>query len=182
MLARITLGSSLALCMALSPVEALAAGPGKPDTAKKSDDVEKTRRSRKRKRDAGPPPLGELSSGGTDRGTFELILGSVTVGVAATLGVVGAFALDTGIRRREECDFDYTSYCDVVSPNLDFAAAGLSWGVMLPLTVAGGLLIAKGRRIRRDHRRFHAQPTGVSLRASRSTRGTAVGLGFGLRF
>lgn len=180
MLARIILGSGLALCMAAPPMEALAAGPGKAKRVevKKPDET----RKRKRKRDAGPPPLGELSSGGTDRGTFELILGSVTVGVAATLGVVGAFALGTGIRRREECDFDYTSYCDVVSPNLDFAAAGLSWGVMVPLTVAGGLLIAKGRRIRNDHRLFHAQPTGLSLRASRNARGTSIALGFGLRF
>jgi hypothetical protein len=116
-----------------------------------------------------PPPVGELSSGGTDRGVFEFALGSVTLGAAAALGVVGGFALATGIDKKHSCEYELeAARCQLIPRQLDFASAGLSFGLMVPLTVAGALLLRKGTRIRRDYRRFHARTASLSLSASRS--------------
>lgn len=125
------------------------------------------------------PPLGELSSGGTDQGQFELALGSVTLAAAASLGVVGGFALSTAFEKKDFCQTQFeTNRCQLIPPSLDFASAGLSFALMVPLTVAGALLLRKGTRIRRDYRRFHAQAAAFSVSASR----TGVGLSWTLRY
>lgn len=128
---------------------------------------------------AEPPPVGELSSAGTDRGGFEIALGTVTLAAAATMGVVGSFALATGIEKNDSCETGFeNARCQLIPPSLDFASAGLSFGLMVPLTVAGALLLRKGTRIRRDHRRFHAQTAALSLSGRRG----GVAFGWTLRF
>ena len=167
----------MSLTLVLGGFEARANAPAEKKAG--AEPQKATGKSKRGKRkDEEPPPLGELSSGGTDRAGLEIGLGVVTLGVVASLGVVGSFAIVTGLNRRHQCQTQFTTDCDLVTVSSDFAAGGLSFGLMLPLTAAGALLLHKARRIRRDYKAFHAQQAAFALGASRR----AVNVSWTLRF
>ncbi len=154
---------------AVAPRPAVAA-PGAPAASPAETEIEppsapKPERGRRSgRRNDSPPPVGELSSAGTDQGRFEIILGSVTLGVAGALGVVGALSLATGLQKRSDCPYDFEApRCQLIPPGLDFAAAGLSFALMIPLTAAAALLLRKGVRIRRDYKAFQNTRSGFSV-------------------
>lgn len=156
----------VASALGLSATDAYAAAPkDQKDIAEPKKETRKSKRAARKNQE--PPPIGELSSGGTDRAGLEITLGVVTLGVVASLGLVGSFAIVTGMNRRHQCQFQLTTDCDLVTVESDFAAAGLSFGLMVPLTAAGALLLRKATRIRSDYEAFHAQQTAFALGVSR---------------
>lgn len=125
-------------------------------------------------------PVGVLSEGGTDRGVLELGLGSVTLATAVGLIAVGSVQIARGLDKQEACSgFDRPADCELDPPALNFTAAGLSFGVMVPLVIAGSLWLRKGIMIHRDWQAVKAAETvSVSLRAD----GRSFGLGVAGRF
>jgi hypothetical protein len=109
------------------------------------------------------PEVGVRSAGGTDRGTFEIVLGALAIGVAAGLVATGVVAISEGVTRREQCPYEEaTNACALVPYQLDFASGGLSLGLTVPISVAAALLLRKGHRIRQDHRAFHRARAALS--------------------
>lgn len=121
-------------------------------------------------------PVGVLSEGGTDRGALELGLGSVTLVTALGLIAVGSVQIVRGLEKQEACaSFDRPADCDLDPPELNFAAAGLSFGVMVPLIVAGSLWLRKGIRINRDWRAVRAaESLSFNVRANNRSFGLGV--------
>ena len=141
----------------------------------------------------GPPrAAGTLSDGGTDRGSLEIALGTVTLAAAVGLVVYGSIEIVRGVDLDRACsgqepilegggerDCAYSPPF-VESPRFHFASAGLSYGFAVPLTIAAGFLLRKGIRIRRDHAAFHRAH--AELRFTPAFVPTRAGFGVDLRF
>lgn len=131
--------------------------------------------------DTGDDALGALSSGGEDRGVFELGLGSIVLGVGVSLVAVGAFQLTLARERKAQCsNFEqWSSSCDLDPPRLIFAASTLSFIFSLPAFVGGSLLIHRGVEIHRDYRAVRKARMSVGLAprfdAGRRMRGATFG-------
>lgn len=168
--------------MALFAVLGATAGPGGCAGRAEPGVVLPTARSTKATRAAR-----DRSRGETDRGDVELVLGSVTTGLAATLVVLGAYSLYRGQVLQSYCSDDafvdagQSSICNDVTGFDPVRGARISGGLALalsvPIAVGGGLLLRKGVRIRRDWQR---QRRGLSLRPWLV--GQAAGLDVGFRF
>lgn len=166
----------LATVLCAPPAQAPAGSPAPRQAEGPSQDRGgKGHRGRKDKQ-----PVGVLSEGGTDRGVLELGLGSVTLATAAGLIAVGSVQIVRGLDKEEACStFDRPADCDLDPPALNFAAAGLSFGVMIPLIVAGSLWLRKGILINRDWRAVRAaESLSFNVRAN----GRSFGLGVSGRF
>lgn len=134
----------------------------------------KERRAARRARDE--------SNGGTEDGTFEFVLGSLTAVVTAVVIGRGIWELTQIDEHKRECDngaSDLDCGTDFVGRGNQIAA-GVSFGIAVPLSVSAGFLFARGARIRRDHKAWHAQHPEVSLLPSAGPRGG--GLALQLRF
>lgn len=102
------------------------------------------------------PVVGELSEGGTDSGVLVIGLASVTLATAGALIAFGAIQIQRGRDKQEVCDIDPAlNECQIDRPVVRFASAGLSFGLSVPVAVAGALWMRKGVRIRRDYKAFH---------------------------
>jgi hypothetical protein len=119
----------------------------------------KERRAQRRTKD--------MSDGGTNRGIIEFMLGGVTAAGSLALIGRGAWELVQGQRTVDECndpdgrDLDECFAVDPARPSK--IAAGLSFAFAVPMAVASGLLFGRAARIRRDHRKFHAEQARLSL-------------------
>jgi hypothetical protein len=132
----------------------------------------------------------DRSKGGHDRGDVEIALGAVTVGVAATLVVLGAVSLAHGQQLQRQCsqptiiDGGQSSSCSDILGFDPVRGARISGGLALalsvPIAVGGGLLLRKGVRIRRDWQRQRRAPAGLSLRPW--LMGQSAGLDLGFKF
>jgi len=142
-------------------------------------------------RRAKPPPGGDRSRGGQERGDVEIALGAVTTGVAATLVVLGAFSFYRGEELQRYCsEMVLTTYGDAgrCSDALGFnpvrgarISGGLAFALAVPIAVGGGLLLRNGIRIRRDWQRQKRGPGGLTLRPWLEGQ-RAVGLDLGFKF
>lgn len=158
--------------MAAAPGVAAADDP--PDTEPTQVTPEqiggKERRAARRDRDD--------SNGGTDDGTFEFVLGAL---VAVVTGVVigrGVWELTQIEQTRRDCANGASDFA-CASANQgrgNRIAAGLSFGVAVPMSVATGFLFARAVRTRRDYRAWHAEHPQVSLSAAAGRRGAGLGL------
>jgi hypothetical protein len=135
---------------------------------------------------AGPEPdskdeVGALSSGGEDRGVFELGLGSVVLGVGVSLLAVGTFQLKLARDRKAQCASfdDWSSSCDLDPPGLISAASVLSFAFSVPAFVGGALLINRGAKIHGDYRAVRKAQVSVGLTprfdGARRVRGASFG-------
>lgn len=130
----------------------------------------KERRAARRARDE--------SQGGTEDGTFEFVLGSLTAVVTGVVIGRGIWELTQIDELRRDCangaaDLD----CGTVNEGRgNRIAAGLSFGVAVPLSVATGFLFARAVRTRRDYKAWHAQHPDVSLMPSAGRRGGGLAL------
>ena len=103
------------------------------------------------------------------RGDMELVVGSLTVGVAATMTVFGSVMAARAASLRAFCDS--TTYhpnrierCfDALMLRMDTGLAissGLSFAMAVPVAAAGGLLLRRGIRLRRAAGpKMQVQPT-----------------------
>lgn len=110
--------------------------------------------------------VGERSSGGTDRGRIEFALGGLTG--AASLMLIGFGIRELVFARQLEnyCQSEHDSYtedCWLDPPRVKRVAAGLNFGISVPLMVASSLLLRQGVRIHRDYKAFHAQTASIGL-------------------
>ena len=134
----------------------------------------KERRAARRARDA--------SQGGTENGTFEFVLGSVTAVVTAVVIGRGIWELTQLDKLHRDCDNGAVDFdCGTAREGRgNKVAAGVSFGVAVPLSVAAGFLFARGARTRRDFKAWHAAHPEVSLLPAAGSRGG--GLALRLRF
>lgn len=141
-----------------------------------------------------PERAGKVPPKGQDRGDIEIALGAVTAGVAATLVGLGVHSAWRSAVLRDYCarepdsiteietpDPVYQSYCaDIIGLDPARASAissGLAFAFAVPVAVAGGFLLRKGVRMRKEYKRVH----GAALRPwAPGMRG--VGLTFGFAF
>jgi hypothetical protein len=108
----------------------------------------------------------DLSRGGTRRGALEIGLGTVVVLTSAALIGRGAWEIVTGKQLTRDCKTFATSdvLCDRNDPaSGNKIAAGLAFGLAVPLVVAAGLLLARGSRIHRDYRNYRRGQGTVTL-------------------
>lgn len=134
----------------------------------------------------------DRSEGGTRQGVVEISLGSVVLGASTLLVGRGVWELVTSRRAGDACDagLSDTLECEFLDPRRHGAiAAGLSFGFAGVLGLAGGFLLARGLRIRRDYRQYQREFQAQSVREARLTlmpwatvRRTAGGLSLRLRF
>lgn len=130
----------------------------------------KERRAARRARDE--------SQGGTEDGTFEFVLGSLTAVVTGVVIGRGIWELTQIDELKRDCA-NGASDLDCGTENEgrgNRIAAGLSFGVAVPLTVATGFLFARAVRTRRDYKAWHAQHPEVSLMPSAGRRGGGLAL------
>lgn len=117
----------------------------------------KTRRQERRAEEL------ERSEGGARQGVLELTLGSVVLGTSALLIGRGGWEIVEGRRQAEECAAGSDAIACALDPRRNAGiAAGLSFGVAGVLGLAGGFLVTRGVRIRRDYlewKRAHARLT-----------------------
>ena len=134
----------------------------------------KQRRAARRARDA--------SQGGTENGTFEFVLGSLTAVVTAVVIGRGIWELTQLEKLHRDCDNGALDFdCGTAREGRgNKVAAGLSFGIAVPLSVAAGFLFARGARARRDYQAWHAAHPKVSLAPAAGPRGG--GLTLQLRF
>ncbi len=138
--------------------------------------------------EAGGASIGLLSNMGEDRGSFELGLGSVVLGVGVGLLVLGAVELKRARDRKAQCTTnnfgDYDSNCDLDPAGLIFASSALAFTFSVPAFVGGALLVKKGAKIHRDYRavkrasltlRFSQPPPKTSPGRTRAARGASFG-------
>lgn len=108
----------------------------------------------------------DMSKGGTQRGILEFTLGSLTAAGALALIGRGAWELVEGRKLEDECS-DFTSEaseCGTPNPSRDSEiAAGLSFGLAVPMAIASGFLFARGARIHRDYETFRRANPELSL-------------------
>lgn len=111
-------------------------------------------------------------------GIVEISLGSVALGAGAALVAWGGVELARGLEQQRRCAepdaFDVAD-CTTDPASFDFAASGLAFGFSVPVFVAGGFLLAKGVRARREARSPELSLTGGAGRGGGS-------LGVVLRF
>ncbi|MCR9159386.1 MAG: hypothetical protein ACE37F_08285 [Nannocystaceae bacterium] len=130
----------------------------------------KERRAARRARDE--------SQGGTEDGTFEFVLGSLTAVVTAVVIGRGVWELTQIDELKKQCangasDLD----CGTAHEGRgNRVAAGLSFGMAVPLSLATGFLFARAVRTRRDYKAWHAQHPEVSLVPSAGRRGGGLAL------
>jgi hypothetical protein len=130
----------------------------------------KERRAARRARDE--------SQGGTEDGTFEFVLGSITAVVTGVVIGRGVWELTQIDELKRDCangasDLD----CGTANEGRgNRIAAGLSFGIAVPLSVATGFLFARAVRTRRDYKAWHAQHPEVSLLPSAGRRGGGLAL------
>lgn len=128
------------------------------------------------------PVVGELSEDGTDSGVLVLGLASVTLATAGALIAFGAVQIKRGQDKQEVCNIDPAlNECQIDRPVVRFASAGLSFGLSIPVAVAGALWMRKGVRIRRDYKAFH-QGQKVETRVIGQVGRGGANVGLRLRF
>ncbi|MEM6996714.1 MAG: hypothetical protein AAF721_39790 [Myxococcota bacterium] len=121
----------------------------------------------------------DLSKNGSRRGITEIVLGAVTGAAGLALVGRGIWEVSVGRRVKRQCEnFEITdTACNRENPgNGGFIAAGLSFGLVVPLGVASGLLLWRGTKINRAYKQFKAKQTAVGVSAN--ARGAAVSLSF----
>lgn len=137
-----------------------------------------------------PTKLGALSEGGTNSGVLELSLGSIVGVISASLVANGIFQLLVGLERADICaqpGANNDPQCvSVDTPQLRYAASGLSFVFAIPTAVAAGLWIRRGVRVHRDYRAYRSNQAAKAPRTLRvspyfGTRGRA-GASLSLRF
>jgi len=131
----------------------------------------------------------DRSEGGTRQGVVEISLGSVVLGTSTLLVGRGVWEIVTSRRAGDACDAGVSETlveCEVLDPRRQGAiAAGLSFGFAGVLGLAGGFLLARGLRIRRDYRDFQARSARearLTLMPWATVRRPAGGLSLRLRF
>lgn len=134
------------------PASARPAKPGKPTQVVPA---------KKKKKRGWPGPEVDTSDAGQRRGALEITLGSLTAALAGVLIGRGAWEVVSARRLEEDCAAGRSDdmACDFWdNPGRPGRiGAALSFAAVVPVGVASGLLLARGIRIRRDHRKWHAQ-------------------------
>ena len=132
-------------------------------------------------------PVGTLSEQGTRRGEIQFGIAAVLTGTA--IGIA-AFGTVQYVRAREHVTFCNEAIlidpdgptgidpCVFDPPPLGFAAAGLSWGLSLPLLVGAGILFTRGSEIFRDARRYERNQVSLSPWWDRRGGGASLSLRF----
>ena len=164
---------AVAIVVTSSPASAAPPQP-EPTRIEPTKLTGKERRAARRARDA--------SEGGTENGTFEFVLGSITAVVTAVVIGRGIWELTQLDKLHRDCDNGAIDL-DCGTPREgrgNQVAAGVSFGVAVPLSVAAGFLFARGARARRDYQAWHATHPSVSLAPAAGPRGG--GLTLRLRF
>ncbi len=162
--------AAIAATLALPPVASARAAEPEPTRIEPKPLAGKERRKERRMRDE--------SHGGTENGTFEFVLGGIAAAVTATVIGRGIWEL-VQIRETERDCRNGAVELACSSPNAargNQIAAGLSFGLAVPLSVATGFLFARGVRTRRDYQAWHAQHPQVSLLPSAGRRGGGLAL------
>jgi|GEM_PF-2190866 len=162
--------AALAIAVTSSPTAHAAKPKTKPTRIEPEKLSGKERRAARRARDD--------SQGGTEDGTFEFVLGSLTAAVTAVVIGRGVWELTRIGQLQRDCD-NGSSDVDCVTGNVgqgNRIAAGLSFGFAVPMSVATGFLFARAVRTRRDYRAWHQQHPSVSLMPSAGRRGGGLAL------
>lgn len=134
--------------------------------------------AKKKPRRGWPAPGVDTSEGGTKRGALEITLGSLLLGLSGVLIGRGIWEIPRAKSLEDRCAAGTTSdpACELEHPGrTGRISAGLSFAAAVPIGVAGSLLLARGIRIRRDHRTWHATHE-VALRPMLGPRGFGLGL------
>ena len=118
---------------------------------------------------AAPPPEALTTSSSAHIGALEFTLASVMSAGAIGLATFAGFELARAREHLAYCEAQtmgasIPSACSFDPPTLGFVSAGLSWALSLPLLVGGGLLFARGAKLRRGARpgsaaTLHLAPT-----------------------
>lgn len=132
----------------------------------------------------------DRSDGGARQGVLELSLGSVVLGGSALLIGRGAWELSQAQRLVDACRAGTSSSLECFAPfdpKRDAAiAAGLSFGISGVLGLAGGFLLVRGVRIRRDYLKWKRESSTARVRLSvqpwAAVRQRSGGLTLRLRF
>ena len=149
-------------------------GPTQITPQKKSG---KTRRQERRSEEV------DRSEGGARQGVLELTLGSVVLGTSALLIGRGGWEITEGQRQAEECAAGSDSISCSLDPRRNAGiAAGLSFGVAGVLGLAGGFLVTRGVRIRRDYLEWKRTHARLSLHPWASITRPSGGLSLRIRF
>lgn len=139
--------------------------------------------AKKKPRRGWPAPGVDTSEGGTKQGALQITLGSLLLGLGGVLIGRGIWEIPRAKALDDACAAGTTD--DPACAQLEHPgrtgriSAGLSFAAAVPIGVAGSLLLARGIRIRRDHRRWHATHE-VVVRPMLGPRG--LGLGVEARF
>lgn len=160
----------------------------RPALAKRGKDgptqITPTKPSGKERRRARRAEDVDRSEGGTRQGVLELSLGSVVTGTAGLLVGRGIWEAVKVERTVEACERG-SGLLECMFPNPGrhgAIAATLSFGLAAVMGVAGGFLLARGVRIRRDYREHQAARARVSVHPWGSLREPSGGLSLRLRF
>ncbi len=122
----------------------------------------------------------DLSRGGQRRGVTEIVLGAIAGGAAVALVGRGVWEIFEGRRVRRECATEFVdTACNRPNPgNGGFIAAGLSFGLVVPFSVASGLLLYRGTKINRAYKAWKKSQGSVSMAVGPRS----AGVGLTLRF
>lgn len=102
----------------------------------------------------------DLSRGGTRNGALELALGSVTAVVFGVMIGRGAWEYSEGSKLLAGCRESpgYDPLCGRRLPALGYrVAAGIAFGLAVPVAVASAFLFVRGTRTYRQWKAFHAK-------------------------
>lgn len=134
---------------------------------------------KKPRRGVIPPPGVDTSEAGTKRGALEITLGSLLIGLSGVLIGRGIWEIPRARALDDACAAGTTDdpACDMLENpgRTGRISAGLSFGFAVPIAVAGSLLLARGVRIHRDHRKWHRTHQ-VGLAPWLGSRGAGLGL------
>ncbi|HET6585983.1 MAG TPA: hypothetical protein VFG69_21145 [Nannocystaceae bacterium] len=124
----------------------------------------------------------DLSKGGTQRGGLELALGSITAVLTGVLIGRGTWELVNARKLEKDCASGMSTNPDC-SPLLGDnptrstkIAGGLSLAFAVPMAIATGFLFARGVRVHRAWKAWHARERAVAIVPYASRRGGGVGL------
>lgn len=115
--------------------------------------------AKKKPRRGWPAPGVDTSEAGTKQGALEITLGSLLLGLTGVLIGRGIWEIPRAKTLEDACAEGTSDdpACDLEHPGrTGRISAGLSFAAAVPIGVAGSLLLARGIRIRTDHRRWHA--------------------------